>query len=301
MKFTNHKALDYFLNDLFDRYKENVPAVKIITDALINRGVINAQDEIVNDHVAFRTLGVPHLGIQSFEKIFLKHGYQKRDQYYFEEKKLNAYWYAPPSEEYPRVFMSELMVNELSEETQQIIRKYTDPITSDPVDNLDLDDAVQVAAFFHKPLWELPTKADYMALLAESEYAAWVIYNRYYLNHYTISVHALKEGYNTLSDFNKFVEQLDIRLNNADGIIKTSPDGLLSQSSTVAEMHEVAFADGGKMKIAGSYVEFAERAIMPEYRHLSPDEIKPVHRREGFETSNADKIFESTYTEQTQF
>ena len=35
-------------------------------------------------------------------------------------------------------------------------------------------------------------------LAEESEYAAWVIYNRYYLNHFTVSVHNLEDGYNTI-------------------------------------------------------------------------------------------------------
>lgn len=300
MKFSHQTPLDTFLNMLFERYQDKVPAVKKITKALVEQGVVGSQQEIVNDHIAFRTLGVPHLGIQSFEKIFLHHGYQKRDYYYFEGKKLNAYWYAPPAEEYPRIFMSELVVDQLSEEVQQIIRKYTDPITADPVDSLDLDNGEQIGEFFHQSLWPLPTKDDYVKLLQESEYAAWVIYNRYYLNHYTISVHALKDGYNTLEEFDAFVEALGIKLNNSGGIIKISGDKLLKQSSTVAEMQEATFANDDTMSIAGSYVEFAERLVLPQYANLPAGEIKREHRRDGFETDNADKIFESTYTGQTK-
>ena len=260
--------------------------------------VVKSQEDIVNDHIAFRTLGVPNLGIASFEKIFLHHGYKKMDNYFFEGKKLNAYWYAPPSPEYPRIFLSELMVELLSEESQQIIKSYTSSVTSDPVDDIDLDSGEQIAEFLHRPLWKLPTISDYIALLSESEYAAWVIYNRYYLNHYTISVHALALGYNTLPEFNAFVEGLGIKLNDAGGKIKTSPDGLLSQSSTVANLNEAIFSDGEKLEIAGSYVEFAVREVLPEFRNLSPQDIKSEHRRDGFETNNADKIFESTYTDQ---
>lgn len=300
MNFDNQSPLDIFLNILFDRYSRQVPAVKKITGALISQGVIKGQDEIVNDHIAFRTLAVPNLGIASFEKIFLHHGYQKRDNYYFEGKKLNAYWYAPPSPEYPRIFMSELLVAELSEQAQALISKYTRHIIADPVASLDLDNGEQIGEFFHKALWQLPEKADYQALLEESEYAAWVIYNRYYLNHYTISVHDLKAGYNRLEDFNAFVESLGLKLNTEGGKIKVSPDGLLRQSSSVAEMQEAVFANGEKMEIAGSYVEFSERLVLPEYAGLSAGEIQSIHRREGFETGNADKIFESTYTKQTK-
>jgi hypothetical protein len=66
-----------------------------------------------------------------------------------------------------------------------------------------------------------------------SEYAAWVIYNRYYLNHFTISVHNLKEGYNTIALFNNFLERNRFHLNDAGGKIKKSAMmGSCFQSST---------------------------------------------------------------------
>lgn len=298
MHLPNKNAADYFITELFSRYKAAVPAVDKITNALADRKIVASQSDIINDHIAFRTLGLPNLGIASFEKIFLHHGFKKMDRYSFEEKKLNAYWYAPPSEEYPRIFISELRVDDLSKEAADIIKKYTSSITSDPVDEIDLNNGEAIAAFLHHPLWPLPKLADYKRLLEESEYAAWVIFNRYYLNHYTISVHNLKEGYNTLKEFNDFVESLGIKLNDSGGKIKTSKDGLLSQSSTVAEWHEVEFAGGEKFSVAGSYVEFAERSVLPQFKNLSPDQITRSHRREGFEANNADKIFESTYSHQ---
>ncbi|MDL1913298.1 MAG: DUF1338 domain-containing protein [Bergeyella sp.] len=300
MNRQTQKPLDVFLNILFERYAAHVPAVKKITHALIDRGVVNGQEEIVNDHIAFRTLGVPHLGISSFEKIFLHHGYRKRDNYLFEKKKLNAYWYSPPSPEYPRVFVSELLVDHLSEAAQRLIKNYTQNITIDPVDALNLDNGEEIGNFFHQPLWKLPAKQDYETLLKESEYAAWVIYNRYYLNHYTVSVSELKSGYNRLEEFNDFVESLGIRLNTEGGKIKVSKDGLLRQSSSVAEMREAVFENGEKMEIAGSYVEFAERLVLPQYASIPAEKLTSMHRREGFETGNADKIFESTYTTQTK-
>ncbi len=296
MNFEQETTLNIFLNELFKRYEKAVPAVELITSALISQKIINSQADIVNDHIAFRTLGVAGLGIGSFEKIFLHHGYKKKDYYYFEEKKLNAYWYAPPSPGYPRIFISELIVDQLSDCAQKIIHRYTDRIESDPVDELDLNDARQIIDFLHDPLWALPSKQDYSELLEESEYAAWVIYNRYYLNHYTISVHFLKEGYNHLPEFNNFLESLGIKLNEAGGKIKTSPDGLLSQSSTMADLRPAKFACGETMLISGSYVEFAERKFLPEFSHIKPELLKPEHLREGFEANNADKIFESTYT-----
>jgi hypothetical protein len=182
---------------------------------MIKQNLVSSQSQILNDHIAFRTLGVNHLGVKSFEKIFLHYGYKKRDFFRFDKKKLKA---------------------------------------------------------------------------------SWVIYNRYYLNHYTISVHELPEGYRTLEKFNKFLMYLGVKLNDSGGLIKISKDGLLKQSSTIANKVLAKFKNNEKSYIAGSYVEFTERKVLPEYSHLK--EIKDFHRRDGFETGNADLIFESTFSDQ---
>lgn len=291
--------LNAVLDGLMSRYKARVPDVAEVIAAMIQEGVINNAAEIENDHIAFRTIGVPFLGMQSLEKIFLYYGYERKDFFHFEKKKLDAYWYAPPAPQYPRIFLSELRVTDLSKQAQEIITSYTSEVKADPVDSLDLNDGAAITEFLHSALWRKPLLQDYLALAKESEYAAWVIYNRYYLNHFTVSVHNLKEGYNTIPVFNEFLERNRFVLNDAGGKYKTSPDGLLLQSSTVAKMIDAEFSNGEHHVISGSYVEFAERKVLPSFIHLPLNAIKRNHRREGFEAGNADKIFESTYSSQT--
>jgi hypothetical protein len=339
------QLLDWVLEGLMSRYRTRVPDVNKVVSGMIAHGVISDISDIENDHIAFRTMGVPHLGIQSLEKIFLALDYRKEDFYRFEKKKLNAYWYSPPEPRFPRIFISELCVDELTPETQAIIRSYTDTLSEDPVDVLFRSEAAKqeknfkglapfespenaskgmfpealeghpfggpktkahaeaIDAFLHQPLWRTPTWADYQALAKESEYASWVIYNRYYLNHFTITIHNLPEGYNTVALFNDFLESLGITLNDAGGKAKISPDKKLIQSSTVAQLIDAAFDDGQGGEethtISGSYVEFAQREILDDYAHLPLSEIKRHHRKEGFERDNADGIFESTYSNQT--
>lgn len=299
----SHKTLQFVLDGLLQRYRGRVPDAGMVIALMQREGLISCHEEIENDHIAFRTMGVPQLGIQSFEKIFLHLGYQRRDSYSFEGKKLNAFWYSPPSPQFPRIFVSELRVPDLSNDAQRIIQSYTNTVATDPVNQLDLSDGVAIDAFLHQPLWRTPALSDYLHLAEESEYASWVIYNRYYLNHFTISVHNLPAPFNSIESFNNLLETNGIRLNSAGGKIKISGDGLLIQSSTVAEMVNAEFDDGHggtvEHSIAGSYVEFAERRVLPEFQTLPANQINREHRRDGFETSNADKIFESTYSEQT--
>lgn len=302
-KAFKHALLSGIIEGLMRRYKERVPDVDRVVDLLVASGYLRSFSDIENDHIAFRTMGVEQLGVKSLEKIFLHCGYERKDRYFFEGKHLNAWWYAPPSPEFPRVFISELRVGDFPDRVQQIVRSYTDEVSSDPVDSLDLDNVAEVDTFLHSGLWRMPTWEDYEELGQSSEYAAWVINNRYYLNHFTISVHNLPDPVNNMGAFVDYLEKNGFKLNNAGGVIKVSADGLLLQSSTVAQTVEVLFPSMGCQvelhEIPGSYVEFAERRVLEEFSHLEPADIRREHRRDGFEAASADKIFESTWKDQT--
>lgn len=49
---------------------------------------------------------------------------------------------------------------------------------------------------------------------------------------------------------------------------QVSPDVGLVQSSTVADQISFKFDKGQEGMVAGSYLEFAQRAVMPQYKHL---------------------------------
>ena len=119
------------------RYEAHVPDVGGIVAAMVGNGLIASPSDIENDHIAFRTLGVPPLGIASLERVFLHYGYERRDRYDFPAKKVNAHGYAPPAPQFPRIFISELRVQELSPEAQSIVRSYTTGVAADPVDSLN--------------------------------------------------------------------------------------------------------------------------------------------------------------------
>jgi hypothetical protein len=291
--------LKAILDAVMSDYRASVPDVGAILAAMRDAGVVETERGIENDHIAFRTVGGSHCGIASLEKVFLHHGYSRRDAYRFAEKKLDAFWYSPPDESLPRVFISELRVEDLSPEARRCVTSYTSEAEASHLTAIDMDSTEAVIALFRRSLWRAPSLADYRLLAGESEYAAWVLCHRYRLNHFTVSIHNLKEGYNTIEQFNAFLEGRGFVLNDSGGKCKTSPDGLLIQSSTVANLVHAVFAGGESCKIAGSYVEFAERKVLPEFRGRPREAITRRERREGFEASNADKIFESTYAEQT--
>lgn len=52
-----------------------------------------------------------------------------------------------------------------------------------------------------------------------------------------------------------------------------SPDGLLLQSSTVADSVSFQFADGITESVPCSYIEFAERLVLPQYKNIPEIEV----------------------------
>ncbi|XP_076913891.1 2-oxoadipate dioxygenase/decarboxylase, chloroplastic-like [Bidens hawaiensis] len=261
-------------------------------------------NQICYDHLAFRTFGVNGHGIESMSKLFLDFGYTQREELRFPKKKLKALWFSPPPVSsrssgsgsgfdgpLPRVFISELLVDQMSQQAQDIIRKYT---------------GLSGAGHKHSALssalgcltWPKPSHSEFQQLAKESEYAAWTLVNGYALNHVTISIHRLKPPLNDIDNLNHFIQDKGFKLNSEGGVLKVSPDGLLLQSSTVADSVPFEFSDGFEEQVPCSYIEFAQRLVLPQYKDLPQDKVEEVHRRDGFEVGNADKIFESTSQDQ---
>ncbi|MBA0782845.1 hypothetical protein Gotri_000668 [Gossypium trilobum] len=300
-------------------------------------------EQICYDHLAFRTFGVNGYGINSLASLFLDYGYTQKEELRFPAKKLKALWFSPPNSSsqdggsgvngpLPRVFISELLVDQLSPRAQEIVRKYTKKSGSG-------NKYAALASALGSLTWEKPLYSEFQQLAGESEYAAWTLVNGYALNHVTISTHRLKSNLRNIKSLNEFIKKNGFKLNSDGGVLKgllllqtcitvlletapmlalwrykmlklfekfnastssisVSPDGLLLQSSTVADSMPCSFSDGVVESVPCSYIEFAERLVLPQYKNLSESEIKESHRRDGFEVGNADKIFESTSKEQ---
>lgn len=72
------EGLTIIMEGLMKQYSERVPDVEKIIKGMLDKSIIQNRSDIENDHIAFRTIGVPLLGIQSLEKIFCHYGYEKK-------------------------------------------------------------------------------------------------------------------------------------------------------------------------------------------------------------------------------
>jgi hypothetical protein len=253
---------------LWQDYITQNPASKKVYDLLVREG-----ETIVNDHIAFRTFNHPLVGIDVLAKVFIKNGYRYIRDYHFEQKKLYARHYEHKSDrDAPRVFISELLVDQFSDHMQRVVNEWVGNIPMSLIRSDELIFAGKVATASFKT---------YEKLRIESEYAAWLYVNGFRANHFTVSVNALKE-YDTIEKVNTFLKSNGFLLNDANGEIQGTPMDMLEQSSIKAGIIRVPFTEG-EFDIPSCYYEFA-------FRHPEPD----GKLYSGFVAKSADKIFEST-------
>lgn len=296
---------------LWDHYNSLVPYGPKIMSALAKRG-----DVWIEDHVAYRTLPGPHTGAHVLEEIFKLLGYVRKDDYFFDAKQLKAFWMCPPDikghtlDASPKIFISELIPDKFSSDFQEVVSKLTTSVRTSPLYSIrklsadtcmgDCYAAEQLVAECTKfltslPSWTRPSYKDYDILSSESEYAAWTMLYGNQINHFTLSVHLMKtfgsSSESSIAHLARFIEEvLHIPMNHSGGTIKGTPELQLEQIATRAAECPYLFQDGIKSMPYG-FVEFAYRHTLP---NMVPDGMWSSYYQ-GFVTSNADKIFESTY------
>ncbi|MBU2878545.1 DUF1338 domain-containing protein [Aliiglaciecola lipolytica] len=264
-----HTDIDTLFANLWQDYINITPSAQKVHKLL---GQYNGQSELVNDHVAFRTFDIDSVNLDKLAAHFLALGYVEKGQYDFVQKKLKAKHFEHPQSTKPKVFISELLVNEFEKPIQDIIHKMVSQVAEEATS--------QENFLYSGPHWQISSD-EYETLLEVSEYAAWMAAWGYRANHFTVSVNHLQD-LDLLTDVNDLLKQAGFILNTSGGEIKGGPEVYLAQSSTMADHIEVNFSDTSKV-IPSCFYEFAQRYELPNGELY-----------QGFVAASADKIFEST-------
>ncbi len=260
--------LNQLLNRLWDDYTRQNPHARKVYDLFQQKG-----EKVVNDHIAFRTFNDPRVDVDMLARVFIKHGYREKGEYNFTAKKLYAKHYEHPDKDKPRIFISQLLLDEFSDTLKMVVQKQIDWI---PAEKLQSDELILLGN-----LWKPIKYSTYQELRKESEYAAWLYVNGFRANHFTVNINELKH-FDDIREVNSFLKENGFLLNDSGGEVKGSPDLLLEQSSIKAGKQEIEFEEG-KYEVPTCYYEFAKRY---------PDEDGNLYS--GFIAKSADKIFEST-------
>jgi hypothetical protein len=251
---------------IWQQYLTVTPSAKKIHHLLGNG------NDVINDHVAYRTFNIEKINLDKLAKHLISIGYTECGQYDFSAKKLTAKHFEHSTNTMPKVFISELRVEEFSDEIQTIIHKLVDQLP----DNI----SQQPDFLYSGRPWQI-SSTDYNTLLATSEYAAWLAAWGYRANHLTVSINHL-DGFDCIVEVNNRLKNAGYILNSTGGEIKGDETVKLEQSSILADKALVKFSDV-TLEIPSCFYEFAKRYP------LANGELYT-----GFVAASADKIFEST-------
>jgi hypothetical protein len=258
-----------FFQNLWNDFEAIAPAAADIKTKLEASGEV-----VVNDHVAFRTFDRAPIALEDLQPHILAMGYAILEDYDFEDKKLHARAYVHPDATAPRVFISELLVDQCSAELRAVV----DGLVAE----LPADIAATPDVFWSGRPWAPIPYATWEALSAESEYAAWLCALGFRANHFTVSINHLSPALGGVEAVLARVEAYGHRVNASGGRVKGTPAELLEQGSTMADRLPLPFADCEAV-VPTCYYEFA-------LRHPTATGVLYP----GFIAASADKIFEST-------
>ncbi|HOA74722.1 MAG TPA: DUF1338 domain-containing protein [Phycisphaerae bacterium] len=294
------RVLKTLLERLWNIYRSRVTYARKYAELVEARGGL-----VVNDHIAFRTFKAPTgsqpAGIAGIERVFLSLGYRPAGEYAFPDTHLSARHYQHPDPLAPKIFISQLEVDELPEQVANKIRE----AISDARDHLDakglrqvnedLTDAQvdaladQLVTFFTMLPWPLPKASLIREINAASQYAAWTLLHGNNVNHFTAYIN--EQSVPEWPDIEATVDALIRAGVPMKREIEGARGSKLRQTATQAvDVDCPVLADDGRpttLRWAYAYYELAERGEIT-------DESGRRVRFQGFLGPQAAQLFEMT-------
>jgi len=304
MKRTTKEITGLLIDRLWNLYIERVQYAKQYVDLVAQKG-----GKVVIDHIAFRTFnahtGEQPEGIRAIRHILNFLEYKQVSKYSFPKKKLKATHFEHPDDSFPKIFVSQLEVNELPEWTQKMINASVNStlyLLSDkslellrilegngtlPVEAADylVNDLVN---YFRRP-WNIPLKDDVLKINDVSQYGAWVLLHGNSVNHFAVLI-----NYQDVKEWPD-LETTSIAL-AAEGVpmkdnIEGEKGSKLQQTTTLAVKEEVKVkGETGIEKIKWTYAYFE----LTQRNYIEDGESKKLFS--GFLGEQANHLFDMTQT-----
>ena len=114
--------IDVLLNHMWETYTSLNPHIKEVLDLIESK----ESSKIINDHIALRTFSHKKVNKNKLAEFFINSGYNFVEDLHFEQKKLDASYYVHPNNKLPRIFISELRIQDFSTEFQNKINGILD-------------------------------------------------------------------------------------------------------------------------------------------------------------------------------
>ncbi len=295
-------VLTKLLDRLWDNYCNRVSYARRYCDLVLAKG-----GRVVNDHIAFRTLNAPTgdlpPGIESMSRVITPLGYTPADSYAFTDKHLVALHFEHPDPLLPKIFISQLQVDELPAGCAGMIRDAVadakDLLTGDALSMLKRADALspsdadalagKLYTYVTTRPWPAPLKDAVVEVNKASQYAAWTLLHGNNVNHFTAYINEQQvPAWPNIDATVTALREAGVPMKES---VEGEPGSKLRQSATQAVDEECDVVDAGgkpaKLRWSYAYYELAERGNVP-----GPDG-KPV-RFSGFLGPQATHLFEMT-------
>ncbi len=304
MKRTTEEIVRLLIGKLWEQFVERVPYARQYVDLVAKKG-----GEIALDHIAFRTFnthtGEQPEGIRAIKHILNFLGYKPVTKYKFPKKKLNSIHFEHPNETLPKIFVSQLEVNEMPAWAQSVINDTvhnTYYLLSNkslellrileenrilPIEAADylVEDLAQ---YFRRP-WNIPLKKDVLKINDLSQFGAWVLIHGNAVNHFAVLINDQKiKDWPDLESTCKALVAGGIPMKNT---IEGEKGSMLRQTATLASKEEVDVKGENvfeKMVWTYAYLELTER------NYIDVDGVQKLFS--GFLTEQANHLFNLTET-----
>jgi hypothetical protein len=294
-------VLSSLLNRLWQAYIERVEYARKYAELVQAKG-----GRVVNDHIAFRTLNVDGAGqpagIPAIARVIEPLGYHQAGQYEFKDKHLNANHYEHDDLALPKIFISQLEVDQLPGSEADLIRQAVasgkELLSKESIDQLsksNLSTAAatalcnQLSSFFMTRPWGPPSIEMIHTVNAVSQYGAWTLLHGNNVNHFTAYIN--EQAVSDWPDIDATVAGLTRAGIPMKPEVEGRPGSKLRQTATQAVNVDCDVVDEAgkpaKLKWAYAYYELAERGDV-----AGPDG-KPM-RFQGFLGSQATQLFDMT-------
>ena len=203
MKTSASELTAMVFGNLREIYMRRVPYARRYVELVSGMG-----GSFVPDHLAFRTFntttGEQPAGIRAIGHLLKTLNYRKSGTYRFEKQKLSAVHYEHTEGIFPKIFVSQLEVEELPEWAGKIIHEVVDEspylmsdmaielmncLASDGCLNEEAAEilSVEMTGYFRRP-WKMPSWESMLKINDISQYAAWVLLHGNSVNHFAALV-----------------------------------------------------------------------------------------------------------------
>lgn len=277
---TGKEVTAQLLERLWTQYLYRVSYARKYVDLVTQKG-----GKVVNDHIAFRTFnthtGEQPEGIRAIRHLLNFLDYKPVETYIFKKKKLKAIHFEHPDALFPKIFVSQLEVEQLPDWARAIINdavRDTPYILSDrslellamlkkegKIPKIAAEGLViDLEQYFRRP-WQPPRKEDVLKLNDVSQYAAWTLLHGNSVNHFTAFInHQNVKEWPDLETTCNGLAAAGVPMKDS---IEGQKGSKLQQSATQAVKVDVdVLGEDGPEKITWTYAyyELAERNFIEE-------------------------------------